>query len=150
MNFLSKPQPVVMPMIARRLGAAMAFALGVVLASPLKASELECHYDYGGVVTTLQIAPTSNPYTEPAIKIGSFFKFRVVWQTAPADAAAVHVYVYLDAPDAPTILHQGSWVFSLDHPSGRGFTGLQRVYEPVRGSELQYWCVGKAAPSPRP
>jgi hypothetical protein len=146
MNFLIKPKPAALPTSARRLSAAMAFALGVVLVPPLKASELECHYDYGGAVTTLQIAPTTNPYTEPALKIGSFFKFRVVWQTAPAEAAAVHVYVYLDAPDAPTLLHQGSWVFSLEHPTGRGFTGLQRVYEPVRGSELQYWCVGKAAP----
>lgn len=146
MNFLIPPKPAAVSTIARRLSAAMAFALGVVLVPPLKASELECHYDYGGVVTTLQIAPTTNLYTEPAIKIGSFFKFRVVWQTAPAEAAAVHVYVYLDAPDAPTILHQGSWVFSLEHPTGRGFTGLQRVYEPVHGSELQYWCVGKAAP----
>lgn len=144
MNFLTSPAPTARPQSARRVIWATACALGVGLALPLKANELVCHYDYGGEVTALPVAPTTAPYAVPAIKIGSFFKFRVVWQTAPADLAAVHVYVYLDAPDAPTLLQQGTWVFSVDHPTGTGFTGLQRVYEPVRGSELQYWCVGSA------
>ena len=99
-----------------------------------------CHVTYGGVTNTQAVMPTTSPYQVPARQVGSFFKFRVVWVQAPEADAGFHVYVYADDPDGPILVQQASYPAFSPTRSEHGFTGLQRVYEPRRDGELQYWC----------
>ena len=104
-----------------------------------------CHYTYGGETHDVPVASSLSPYREPARQIGSFFKFRTVWVEAPAAEAGFHVYVYGDDPDGPILVQQLSFPPHNVNQSRYGFTGLQRVYEPRRDGELQYWCEQRGA-----
>lgn len=104
------------------------------------AQQVSCHLTYGGEESLLVAKPGLSPYSVPATAVGSYFLFRVVFQTVPADDAAVRIYSYADRDPAPTLIHQATHPYPFP-PGGRyGFTGLQRVYEPVRDGELEYWC----------
>lgn len=121
----------------------------LLLAAPIaaKAASVECHYTYGGETQTVTAAPVDSPYAVAPITIGSYFKFRVVFQNAPADLASVKLYTYADRDEGPMLLQQASYPYPAlaDHGDGYGFTGRQRVYEPVRDGELEYWCRLSAA-----
>ncbi len=125
-------------------------ALCCCLFSGVSRAEIRCHYEYGGQATILEVAPDVDPYRAPVLKIGSYLMFRVVWQTTPPAHAAVHTYVYVDTGDAPIILQQGSWSLPQINAAHYGFTGRQRVYEPARDSELQYWCESSATDTRAP
>ena len=47
---------------------------------------------------TLRAAPSASPYNVDSVPVGSYFHFRVVLRTRPADLASVEVYTY--APTA--------------------------------------------------
>lgn len=122
------------------LAATMLAACAVSLPA-LAAPSVLCHYTYGGETQTLRVAPVSSPYTVPAIQVGSYFLLRVVFQTEPAEFAAVKVYAYAAKDEGPAIIHQASYAYPVAGGASRfGFTGEQRVYEPVRDGELIYWC----------
>lgn len=124
-----------------------ALALAALALPAVAAPAVACHYDYGGETRTLTVAPVDSPYAVPALQVGSYFRLRVVWQTAPAELAAVKVYVYADRDEAPVVIHQGTYPWPPAAVTRYGFTGLHAVYEPVRDGELQYWCgVAEAAP----
>ncbi len=124
-----------MPRHARLTAIALALA-----AAPAMAEQVACHYRYGGEEHVLVVRPVASPYAVPAIAVGSYFRFRAVFQTQPADLASIKVYTYGDHDDTPVIIHQASFDYPPP-PAGRyGFTGLQFVYEPLRDGELQYWC----------
>ena len=111
-----------------------------VLASAATGAEVICHYEYGGESRSLRAAAVDSPYEIPAIAVGSYFQFRVVFRERPVDLAAVKVYVYADRDHGPTPIHQATYAYPPS-PGGRhGFTGLHFVYEPVRDGELKYWC----------
>jgi len=118
-----------------------ALALGLaLLAQPaLAAPTLSCHYTYGGEIHTVSQAQhnVAVGYTIAPIPIGSYFLFRPLFEPD-----MVKLYTYVDRPEGPALLHQASFPYpSATHSRGRyGFTGQQRVYEPVRDSELVYWC----------
>lgn len=121
--------------------------LALALLSPLlptaaHAEAAYCHYIYGGETRTLRAAPTDSPYTVPTTTVGSYFRFRVVIETEPADLAALKTYVYADHDAGPVLIHQGvfPWPVSEAPEQRYGFSGLHRVYEPVRDGELEYWC----------
>lgn len=108
---------------------------------------ITCHYTYGGETQTVKAQPLASPYTAPAIQVGSYFILRVVWQVQPADQAAVNIYTYADAEGGPVIIHHAAFASPAGLKSSKrwGFTGLQRVYEPMRDGELEYWCELTAA-----
>lgn len=108
-----------------------------LLPSLAGATGITCHYDYGGQRFTLPVAVADDPYRVPAVRVGSYFLFRPLREREPA---VLKVYTYGDSADGPGIVHQGSWLESTANAGSHGFTGLQRVYEPVRDSELEYWC----------
>lgn len=109
--------------------------------SAFAAPAVLCHYTYGGETQTLRAAPVSSPYIVPAIQVGSYFLLRVVFQTEPAEFAAVKVYAYANKDEGPAIIHQASYAYPVASGASRfGFTGEQHVYEPVRDGELAYWC----------
>lgn len=104
------------------------------------APQLACHYSYGGETRTLlrpRLASVSEAYAQRAEPIGSYFLFRPVFE--PDE---IKLYTYVDAPDGPALIHQARYTrAAATRVAGRaGFTGEQHVYEPIRDSELTYWC----------
>lgn len=123
-----------------------------LLAVPLLAASLAanaappaavvCHYTYGGETRAVVAEPVANPYAVAPIAVGSYFKFRVVFQSEPADLASIKLYTYADRDSGPVLIQQASYPYPVPagHGGGYGFTGRQKVYEPVRDGELEYWC----------
>lgn len=109
-------------------------------ASSAGAEQVACHYTYGGETRVLRAAPVASPYAVAPIPVGSYFLFRVVFQDRPADLASIKIYTYADGDDGPVPIHQASYPYPAPSVGRHGFTGLQRVYEPLRDGELEYWC----------
>lgn len=120
----------------RRLAAAMAF----VMSPMLHAQTVACHLTYGGETQIVEAPPGNAPYTGELTTIGSFFQFRIVFVREPTDLARINLYTHADLGEAPIPLQHASHPYPLRNQERYGFTGLQRVYEPKRESELQYWC----------
>ena len=120
--------------------AALVYGPAAMAAAP----KVSCHVDYGGEVRTIAAPPVSSPYGVQPVEVGSYFLFRVVHQVRPADLATVKVYVSTNDAHGPIPIHQARYhrneVMRPAQPGGHGFTGLQRVYEPLRDGELTYWC----------
>lgn len=116
--------------------------LSLCAAQAQAASQVACHYTYGGETKTLVAAPTASSYGVEPVTVGSYFLFRVVFEAPQSGAASVKIYTYADLSEGPSLVHQASYA----HPGATrsqdffGFTGIQRVYEPARDGEIQYWC----------
>ncbi|CAG0950335.1 hypothetical protein RHDC4_00039 [Rhodocyclaceae bacterium] len=119
----------------------LAASLGAAL--PAVADQVVCRYSYGGETRTLVAPAVASPYGVPAVAVGSYFRFRVVFQKEPVDLASIKVYAYADLDSGATPIHQATYPYPPPSvPDNRyGFTGLHFVYEPMRDGELQYWCA---------
>jgi hypothetical protein len=134
-------------MIRRLLPALAGLLLG--LFTPLsQAQTVVCHLTYGGDTQVVESAATASPYTGSPTAIGSFFLFRIVFIREPADLARINLYVHADLDEAPMPLQHASYPYPVRNQKRYGFTGLQRIYEPKRESELQYWCELRKAARP--
>ncbi len=116
----------------------LAASTGAACAAP--AQQLACHYTYGGETKSLfqpRLANVTDAYRVAPTTIGSYFLFRPVFEPG-----MVKLYTYADHPDGPVLIHQASYPLAeaLEAHGRPGFTGMQRVYEPIRDSELRYWC----------
>jgi hypothetical protein len=109
-----------------------------------QASKLLCHINYGGETQRIESRPVASPYEVGTHPVGSFFLFRTVYQTTPAELANIKIYTYADRDGGPVIIHQASYPPDVSNAPMYGFTGLNLVYEPLRDGELQYWCEIKA------
>jgi len=110
------------------------------------AEAVDCYVNYGGETQLIRATPTAAPYEVAPIAIGSLFLFRVVFQRTPPGLGAIKVYTYVDRdpPQGVALVHQAEYLYPpLPSHGPYGFTGLQRVYEPLRDGELQYWCAWK-------
>ena len=118
--------------------------LGLLLAvsNYAGAGQIRCAITYGGETTVVDVNPTRDPYTVPTRAVGSFLLFRAVFRDTPADLAGIDLYTYAERDAGPLIVHHASYAWPL--PEG-DFTGLQRVYEPLHDSELQYRCRHEGA-----
>lgn len=103
-------------------------------------ADARCHVIYGGEENSHRVAATDDPYRVPAIHVGSYFLFRAVLESEPAELAALKVYVLADLDSGPAIVHQGEFDWPPVGAGRYGFTGRQRAYEPLRDGELEYWC----------
>lgn len=104
------------------------------------AESVACHVTYGGETRSLVAEPVASPYSVGTTAFGSYLRVRLVFQTVPADQAAIKIYAFTDRDEGMTPIHQATYPYP-PQPAGRyGFTGLHFVYEPVRDGELQYWC----------
>lgn len=116
----------------------------LAVASPAIAGErVDCHVSYGGQTQRIEASPVANPYTVRTHIVGSFFRFRVVFRTEPADLAGIKIYTYADHDAGPALVHQASHAYvpeTAQRGGPDGFTGRQSVHEPIRDSELNYWC----------
>lgn len=132
--------------VTARLAAGLLLALG---ATGLQAQTVACHLSYGGETRIVETGPTDSPYTGAPTAIGSFFLFRIMFMREPADLARINLYLHTALGEAPILLQHTSYAYPVTNQSRYGFTGLQRVYEPKRESELLYWCeIRPAAPEP--
>ena len=115
----------------------------ILLPSVAHAEQVVCHYTYGGKTKQLVAMPVASPYAVKDIAVGSYFRFRAVFQQKPADIASVKVYTYADRDEGPVLIHQATYPYPPvnAHSARYGFSGLQFVYEPMRDGELQYWCA---------
>ena len=119
----------------------------LLLSLPVHAETLRCHVTYGGETRDLEAHPVSSPYSVPVQAVGSYFLFRMVFQKEPADLAAIRLYVFADRSTGPVPIQQATHPYPPPSHAGAtyGFTGLNRVYEPIRDGELQYWCALSSA-----
>ncbi|MGY0194605.1 hypothetical protein ACWA7J_05955 [Leptothrix sp. BB-4] len=134
--------------LARLISPLILLILALLIATSASARPLAtCHVTYGGETVDHAVAAVADPHAVPTVAVGSYFLIRFVLQTrreAPgADLAAFKAYVYADRGDAPVLIHQLDVAWPpANATAGRsgGYTGLNRVYEPMRDGELQYWC----------
>ena len=125
------------------------FPIFAVLSAGIAHAEtVDCHVNYGGETQVISATPTASPYDAAPIAIGSLFLFRMVFQRTPPGLGAIKVYTYVDRdpPQGATLVHQAEYLYPplpSTSVSRYGFTGMQRVYEPLRDGELQYWCAWK-------
>jgi len=126
----------------RRLHRPLLAATLLAVSPALFAEAAYCHYSYGGETKKLIVSPEGDPYRAPAHKVGSFFRFRVVVEREPEAMAALKAYVYEQRDSGPVLIQQASYAWPVVEAPGQryGFTGLQRVYEPLYGGEFEYWC----------
>lgn len=114
---------------------------GVLIAPPAFADTATCHIIYGGENFTVAAQPTADPYAVRGEKIGRYFEVKVSYVTAPADLAALSIYVYATSTGEPVLVHQAKYPADVKNAPGPwGFTGFNYVYEPSKSSEIQYWC----------
>lgn len=107
-----------------------------------QAQTVQCHVNYGGEDRVLVSPPTASPLDTAGIEVGSYFLLRLVNTLQARQQPAFKVYVYAAHDSGPAPIHVASHSPALVR-QGRGhggFTGVQRVYEPVRDGELTYWC----------
>lgn len=112
----------------------LALCLGSAAA---QAETAVCHVDYGGEVRRIVAGPTESPLAVPTVAVGSYFRFRVVFEAR----TAIKTYVYAERDAGPPLpLHQGVYAWPPVAGTHFGFTGLHYVYEPELEGELAYWC----------
>jgi len=104
------------------------------------AETVACHLTYGGETRIIESTPVATAYGGAPTAIGSFFLFRIVFVREPADLARINLYTHADLGEAPIPLQHASHPYPVRNQARYGFTGLQRIYEPKRESELIYWC----------
>ena len=118
----------------------LAFCFFAGLTSLAHADSVVCHLTYGGETRLVAGLPVDSPYSVAPQPIGNFFLFRVVYQTQPADLANIKIYTYADRDEGPWLIHQATFPANVQNAAVNGFSGLNFVYEPLRDSELEYWC----------
>ena len=129
--------------MAKTTKFALALAAFIAANTPAQAEIVACHVTYGGTTQTIVATPVDSPYGVTPVAIGSYFLFRIVFQTQPADLASIKLYTYADRDSGPVIIHQASYTYPQTNAAVNGFSGLNFVYEPLRDGELQYWCEQK-------
>jgi hypothetical protein len=126
---------------ARIAAGALAACLGLA-ALPAQALNVQCHVNYGGEDRVMQSPPTATPLAAHSVEVGSYFLVRLVNTLTATQQPAFKVYVYAAHDSGPAPIHTASHS-PRQVRQGKGFggfTGVQRVYEPVRDGELTYWC----------
>ncbi len=114
---------------------------GALIAPAAFADTAICHIVYGGENFTVAAQPTADPYTVRGEKIGRYFEVKVSYVTSPAELAALSIYVYATSSGESVLIHQAKYPAGVGNvPGPWGFTGFNYVYEPSKGSEIQYWC----------
>jgi len=124
----------------RALKLARFAAVCMTAQSAFAADEVRCHVGYGGETRVLRAEPVASPYGVAPTSVGSYFLFRIVFERPPAQSGVVKLYTYADRDEGAVPIHVAEYPLPLAKGGRFGFTGMQRVYEPVRDGELEYWC----------
>ncbi|MBY0464164.1 MAG: hypothetical protein K2W33_04400, partial [Burkholderiales bacterium] len=115
--------------------AGLGLACAVAWAGTPVHRAVTCHVNYGGETQRIDVPATTAPHEVKAVEVGSYFLFRVVNTLSSHVQPQVKVYAYASHEWGPSPVHQASYRAAQvhrGHTADAGFTGLQRVYEPVR------------------
>ena len=119
------------------LSALLAFAI------PLQAAPiLHCEVSYGGKTQTVEAVPENDPYRVHAHDIEERFRFKAVVIGTANVVDYIKLYVYYKAEPQFVLLHEASYLppfTSSEKPYA--LTGVNFVYAPGLGYELQYACT---------
>jgi hypothetical protein len=104
---------------------------------------LRCQLSQSGDIQTLDFVPVSDPYTVKAVDINGRFRFKAVVIGSEQQIDYITLYVYYRAKRQWVLLHQAKYFPPFNQavfPSA-SLTGVNYVYSPVLGRELQYSCA---------
>jgi hypothetical protein len=136
--------------------AAHAFCVVFFLQLALPASAdpvLRCQMLQGDSTFVHEVVPTRDPYAYVPFDIRNRFRINAVVIGDAQQVDYVKLYAYYYERGRPVIAHMAHYPSPLvqTSESQTALTGLQRVYSPPYGFELQYSCVlfeRKAAVTP--
>ena len=122
----------------------------VLLASQAHAGpRLYCQIEQGYRTQVHEASPAQNPYSFQPVDVRNRFRFKavVVGDAQRVDYVKLYTYYYLRGqPVLLHMVHYPSPPVAKDAEPGQ-LTGLQRVYSPQLGFEMQYQCsLREAAP----
>lgn len=112
-------------------------------APPIQAApHLRCEITYGGDTQTVEATPQRDPYGVQAHDIAGRFRFKAVMVGNAGLVDYIKLYVYYQSDSQPVLLHEARYL----PPFGAGvgpyaLTGLNFIYAPGLGYELQYGCA---------
>jgi len=113
------------------------FACVDVAAKPV----LRCEATYAGTTHALESVIAGDPYKIESIDIGGRFRLKAIVQGAGGVIELVKIYVYYDTRRQPVIIQEAKYFAPFPvSDSPNGLTGLQYIYAPPLGRELQYGC----------
>ena len=142
--------------IAGCVAAVLLAALAAPLSTPASAQDqppplpaaaaadpaLLCAVSYGGTVRTIAVAPDTDPYTAESVDIDERFRFKAVVRGRAPRIDVVKVYVYLETPRQPVLLHEARYLPPFSRaPLPGGFTGEHTVIAPPLERQLHYACT---------
>jgi hypothetical protein len=119
------------------------FPAALLLAAPVLAAPLlRCHLSYGGATQTLEAVPGSDPYGVEAMDISGRFRFKAVVIGDERHIDYIKLYAYYQSARQPVLLHEARYTppFAAT-ASPYDLTGLNFLYSPDLGRELQYGCT---------
>jgi hypothetical protein len=127
---------------AKSFRCILLFAL-LAIAMPLQATPiLHCEVSYGGGTQTVEAFPESDPYGVHAHDIEGRFRFKAVVIGNAKVIDYIKLYVYYKTEPQFVLLHEASYrppFASSEKPYA--LTGVNFVYAPGLGYELQYVCT---------
>ena len=97
----------------------------------------------GGNPRVFEFKQTVDPYSVKSVDIDGHFRFKAVMVGARR-IAYIKLYTYYQDSDRVILLHEAKYVPpAVPSPSDstRSFTGINYLYSPVLGRELQYSCM---------
>ncbi|MGE5027051.1 MAG: hypothetical protein ACM3JK_01110 [Betaproteobacteria bacterium] len=126
-----------------RFAAGLLFPAALLAAASVQAAPLlRCHLSYAGITHILEAAPGSDPYGVEARDIGGRFRFKAVVIGNDRRVDYIKLYAYYQAERQPVLLHEARYTppFAAT-ASPYDLTGLNFLYSPDLGRELQYGCT---------
>lgn len=129
-----------------RVNAVRAFGVACALLTVLPAHAhpvLRCQMLQGDSAFVHEVVPTRNPYTFVPFDIRKRFRINAVVIGDAQQVDYVKVYAYYYRHGQPVIAHMTHYPSPMVQADAQQLTltGLQRVYSPQYGFELQYSCV---------
>lgn len=104
---------------------------------------LKCQMLHGDRTLVSESVPTREPYTYVPIDIRNRFRINAVVVGDNQQVEYVKIYAYYYRRGLPYLAHMAHYPSPTvqSGEDGSQLTGLQRVYAPPYGFELQYSCV---------
>ncbi|PRC91219.1 hypothetical protein [Solimicrobium silvestre] len=110
---------------------------------------LRCEITYAGTTHTLEArisvdanADAGGAYTTEAMDIGGRFRFKALMLGTEQHVDSIKLYAYYETHRQAVLLQEVKYVapFTLS-TTAYGLTGLNYLYSPPLGRELQYGCA---------
>lgn len=119
--------------------AALSGVCALAVASPL----LRCTIEQGGKILLHEAIPVQDPYAVASIDINGRFRFKAVVVGDAGSVEYVKVYAYDSPKRQPVLIQYAKYLQPKvqQGPDATGLTGVQVVYSPRLGRDMQYQCT---------